>query len=128
LFSQIQAAIPDRIYQGTFDYLIQLGIVFIFVLLVLGLVGLWMIGTLGTIIKFGGFTIEKREDELFIKRGLLETKEITIPYDRIQAIEVQQSMLRKPLKFSRVIAVTAGSSAQSEGVNPIIFPMIPDQK
>lgn len=128
LFSQIQEAIPDGVYEDALDYLIQLSIILIFVLFLLGLIGLWLLGTLGTVIKFGGFTIEKREDELFIKRGLLETKEISIPYDRIQAIEVQQSILRKPLKFSRVIAVTAGSSEQSEGANPIIFPMIPDRE
>src|SRR5699024_5560029 len=82
-------------------------------------------GTLGTVIKFGNFSIEKRPEELFVKRGLLETKELTIPYDRIQSIEIEQSISRKPLKLCRVIAVTAGSGRSVREANPIIFPLLP---
>lgn len=128
LFGQIQQYLPDSLFENMLDYIIHLGLIFLTVLLVLGFIALWLLGTLGTVIKFGRFTIEKRDEELFVTRGLLETKEMTIPYDRIQAIEIQQNILRKPLKFSRVIAVTAGSSAHLDGTNPVIFPMIPDKE
>lgn len=124
LFSQVQQFIPDAAYEQAVDYVIQFSIVFIIVMFFLGLIILWLVGTLGTILKFGNFTIEKRPEELFIKRGLLETKELTIPYDRIQSIEVEQSILRKPLKFSRVIAVTAGSTDNLKEANPVIFPLL----
>ena len=127
LFSQVQQFIPDRAYEQAIDYFIQLSIVFIVVSFILLLVGLWMLGTLGTVIKFGNFIIEKRPKELFIKRGLLETKELTIPFDRIQAIEVEQSILRRPLKCSRVVAVTAGSSENMTEANPVIFPLLRDK-
>src|SRR5699024_9536714 len=107
LFSQVEQFIPESTYERTFDYLIQLSVVFIVVLVILGLIFLWLIATLGTVLKYGNFTIEKRPDELFIKRGLLETKELTIPYDRIQAIEVEQNILRKVLNVSRIVANTA---------------------
>src|SRR5699024_6976197 len=102
--------------------------VFIIVLLVFGLIALWGIATIGTVIKYGGFTIEKRPDELFVKRGLLETKELTIPYDRIQAIDVEQNILRMPFKFSRVITITAGSGEGMDEGNPIIFPLLPEKE
>lgn len=127
LFSQVQQFIPDSTYERAFDYLIQLNVIFIIILVVLGLIALWLVAILGTVLKYGKFTIEKRPDELFIKRGLLETKELTIPYDRIQAIEIQQNILRKPLKFSRVIANTAASGEKKEEINPIIFPLIPNK-
>lgn len=127
LFSQVQQFIPEAVYKQGIDYLIQLSIIFIIVAIVLGFIALWMLATLGTVVKFGHFTIEKRPDELFVKRGLLETKELTIPYDRIQAIEVQQNILRKPLKYSRVIAITAGNGADAGEANPIIYPLLPDK-
>src|SRR5699024_11621856 len=52
-------------------------------------------------------------------------KELTIPYDRIQSIELEQSILRKPLKLCRVIAVTAGSGSSVREANPVIFPLLP---
>jgi len=127
LFSQVQQFIPEAAYKQGIDYLVQLSIVFIIMAIVLGFIALWMVATLGTVIKYGHFTIEKHTDELFIKRGLLETKELTIPYDRIQAIEVQQNILRKPLKYSRVIAITAGHGTDANEDNPIIFPLLPDK-
>lgn len=127
LFSQVQQYIPESAYEQTYEYLIRLSIIFIIVVIVLGLIALWMLGTLGTVIKYGDFTIEKRPEELFVKRGLLETKELTIPYGRIQAIEVQQNILRKPLGVSRVIAITAASSDNFQESNPIIFPLLPDK-
>jgi len=125
LFSQIQQFIPDSAYKQAVDFVIQFSIVFLVVVFFVGLILLWLIGTLGTVIKFGNFSIEKRPEELFVKRGLLETKELTIPYDRIQSIEIEQSILRKPLKLCRVIAVTAGSGSSVREANPVIFPLLP---
>src|SRR5699024_10241497 len=125
LFSQIQQFIPDSAYKQAVDFVIQFSIVFLVVVYFVALILLWLIGTLGTVIEFGNFSIEKRPEELFVKRGLLETKELTIPYDRIQSIEIEQSILRKPLKLCRVIAVTAGSGSSVREANPVIFPLLP---
>lgn len=127
LFSQVQQFIPDSAYEQTLDYVIQLGVIVLIIMLFLSLVALWMLGTLGTVIKYGHFTIEKRPEELFVKRGLLETKELTIPYDRIQAIEVQQNILRKVFNVSRVVAITAASGEFMQESNPIIYPLLPDK-
>lgn len=125
LFSQIEQFIPEATFEQALDYMIQLSVVFIVAAFILLLVGLWLLGTLGTVIKFGNFTIHKRAEELFIKRGLLETKELTIPYDRIQAIEVEQSILRKPFRLARIVAITAGGTEGLAEANPVIFPLLP---
>src|SRR5699024_3828348 len=123
-FSHIQQFIPDSAYKQALVFVIQFSIVFLVVVFFVALILFWLIGTLGTVIKFGNFSIEKRPEELFVKRGLLETKELTIPYDRIQSIEIEQSILRKPLKLCRVIAVTAGSGSSVREANPVIFPLL----
>ena len=120
-FSQIQQVIPDNMYEQTFKWLVQMSAVFLIVLAVLLLALLWLFGIAGTMIKFGNFIIEKRPEELFIKRGLLETKELTIPYDRIQAVEIEQNLLRQPLKFARIMAVVAGGT---DSAFPVVFPLM----
>src|SRR5699024_8368307 len=69
-FFKIEQFIPEHIFDSTLEWLISLSIVFIFVLICIILVLFWLIGIAGTMIKYGNFTITKRQDELFITRGL----------------------------------------------------------
>lgn len=123
-FSQIQQLIPENVYESTFNWLFGLGIVLIVFLSIIALFILWLFGIAGTMIKYGNFTIEKREKELFIKRGLLETKELTIPFERIQAIGVEQTIIRQPIKFVQVFAVVAGGSFDNMEPFPVLFPIM----
>ena len=91
---------------------------------ILFLLILWLLGIAGTMIRYGNFTIEKRQNELFIKRGLLETKELTIPYHRIQAIGVEQSIIRQPFGYVRLFAVVAGGSFDQLETFPVLFPLM----
>src|SRR5699024_4996975 len=79
-FSQLEEFIPRSVFNATYQYMISLGILVLIVLGLFLLFVLWLIGIANTMIKYGNFTIEKRNNELFIKRGLLETKELTIPF------------------------------------------------
>lgn len=124
VFSQIEELIPQAVYKSTYAFFIQSGVVFLITSIILFLFLLWLIGIAGTMIRYGKFTIEKRETELFIKRGLIETKELTIPFDRIQAIAVKQSLIRKPLKYVKVTAVVAGGSFDKQEAFPVIFPLM----
>src|SRR5699024_8042626 len=85
-------------------------------------------GIAGTMIKYGNFTIEKREKELFIKRGLLETKELTIPFDRIQAIGVQQTLIRQQIKYVQVFAVVEGGSFDNMEQFRVLFPIMRERE
>lgn len=124
LFTQLEEFIPETVYSQAFQWLIQLSMVLIVGLIVMILLVIWAAGIAGTMLKYGNFTIEKREKELFIKRGLLETKELTIPFDRIQAIKVQESALRQPFGFVQVTAIVAGDSFDSQEAFPVLFPVM----
>lgn len=124
VFSQIEELIPQAAYKSAYSFVVQSGIVFIVTSIIFLLFLLWLIGIAGTMIRYGRFTIEKRETELFIKRGLIETKELTIPFDRIQAIAVKQSLIRKPLKYVKLTAVVAGGSFDKQEAFPVIFPLM----
>lgn len=124
IFNQIEELLPDKLYKSAYVWLINLGIVAIITFVLFLLFLLWVLGIAGTMIKYGNFRIEKRRRELLIKRGLLEVKELTIPFDRIQAIGIEQSPIRQPFKFVRIFAVVAGGSFDNSESFPVLFPLL----
>src|SRR5699024_1560480 len=124
LFSQIEELIPRKVFNMAYNWLISTSIAFLIILIVFLAFLLWVFGIAGTMIRYGNFTIEKRKNELFIRRGLLETKELTIPYERIQAIGIEQSPIRQPFGFVRVFAVVAGGSFDKLEGFPVLFPIM----
>lgn len=124
VFSQVEDLIPRKVFNVAFDWIITIGIVVLVIFIIMLVFLLWLFGIAGTMIRYGNFTIEKRQNELFIKRGLLETKELTIPYERIQAIGIEQSPIRQAFGFVRVFAVVAGGSFDKLEAFPVLFPMM----
>src|SRR5918998_2016801 len=62
-----------------------------------GLLLAWSLAIAGTVLAYADFTLSREGDFLYIKRGLLERREATIPLSRIQAIRISEGLLRQPL-------------------------------
>lgn len=127
VFSQIEELIPSHVYKSVYSFVFETGIFILVASILFFVFILWIVGIAGTMIKYGNFTIEKRENELFIKRGLIETKELTIPFDRIQAISINQSIIRQPINYVKVTAVVAGGSFDRHELFPVIFPLMKEK-
>lgn len=124
-FSEMEQFIPDNIYENTINWVIGLSIVIMIVLGMLVLILLWVLGIAGTMIKYGNFTITKNENELFITRGLLEKKQLTIPLSRIQAVGIEESIIRQPLGYVTLFAEVAGGSIEKgEEFSTVLFPIL----
>lgn len=124
VFTQIEEMIPKKVFNEAYHWLSELGMFFLIILIIFLLFLLWLFGIAGTMIRYGNFTIEKRGEELFIKRGFLETKELTIPFERIQAVGVEQSIIRQPFGLVRVFAIVAGGSFDKLEAFPVLFPLM----
>lgn len=83
----------------------------------------WLFAFLGTIIKFYGFQVEVRGEELVISRGLLERKQMTVPFNRIQAVQIKEGVLRQPLGYASLHLESAGYGDES-GNSAALFPLI----
>lgn len=124
-FSQLEQFIPESYYENTLTWIIGLSLTLIIGLGIIVLVLLWLFGIAGTMIKYGHFMITKNEDELFITRGLLEKKQSTIPLGRIQAVGIQESIIRQPLGYVTVFAEVAGGMAgKGEDFSTMLHPML----
>lgn len=125
IFSEAEAFIPEQIFDQTTAWLLAqaIGTLIIFSILVLGVI--WLISVIGSVIKYGDFTIVRYENELYITRGLWEKKQLTIPLGRIQSVGIKQNGLRLPFKLgSLFVEIAGGEVDDKENFRTIIFPLI----
>jgi putative membrane protein len=89
-----------------------------------GLLLAWLLAIAGTVLAYTGFTLSREGDFLYIKRGLLERREATIPLARIQAVRISEGMLRQPFGLAAVHVESAGYG-EDAGVSTMLFPLLP---
>ncbi|WP_017471650.1 PH domain-containing protein [Amphibacillus jilinensis] len=123
--SEAELFIPDAIYQSTSAWLFAQALGTLIALSMILFILMWLLGVLGSIIKYGDFTVVRYEKELYITRGLWEKKQLSIPLKRIQAVGIKQNIIRLPFKLATVyLEVAGGEVDQSENMRTIIFPLI----
>ena len=84
----------------------------------------WLLAIGGTVLAHTGFTLSRDGDFLYIKRGLLERREATIPLARIQAVRVVEGLLRQPFGLATLRVESAGYG-EASGVSTPLFPLLP---
>ena len=86
----------------------------------------WVLAILGTVFAHAGFTLSHSADGkyLYIKRGLLQRYETTVPLARIQAIRVVEGVLRQPFGLAALRVESAGFG-EEQGVSTTLFPLLP---
>jgi len=89
-----------------------------------GLLLAWFLAIAGTVLAYADFTLSREGDFLYIKRGLLERREATIPLSRIQAIRVSEGVLRQPFGLAAVRVESAGYG-EDAGVSTMLLPLLP---
>ncbi|HEX5701107.1 MAG TPA: PH domain-containing protein [Rubrobacter sp.] len=96
----------------------------VLILLPTGLLLAWLLAIAGTVLAYSGFMLSREGDFLYIKRGLLERREATIPLSRIQAVRVSEGLLRQPFGLSSLRVESAGYG-EDAGISTMLFPLLP---
>lgn len=124
-FSQLDDLIPyERLFRGVEEWAVS-NLIIIILFLFGGFVAAWIIALIGTMLKYANFNVIKTERDLVISQGLLEKRQITIPLTRIQAIRINENILRQWLGYASVIVESAGGSASNqEGSKVMLLPLI----
>lgn len=84
----------------------------------------WLLAIAGTVLAHYDFTLSRDGDFLYIKRGLLERREATIPLSRIQAVRASEGALRQPFGLASLRVESAGYG-EDAGVSTFLFPLLP---
>lgn len=83
----------------------------------------WLLSFLGTTIRYFGFLLTVKDNELQIRHGLFEQRQITVPFNRIQAIQVKEGLLRQPFGYASLIIESAGYG-EDQGNSTTLYPLI----
>jgi putative membrane protein len=87
----------------------------------------WLLGTVAivvvalattltvSVVRDGGFVVLRRGDDLILRRGLLGTRESTVPLRRVQVVRVAANPLRRALGVASLRIHSAGGSAGGAG-------------
>jgi putative membrane protein len=129
ILGAISGQMDQFINQENLQYLLDRLPGFNNVTLIIGLVIVifilsWGLSFLGVILTHADFTIKKYKKELVISSGLLERKQITIPFDRVQAVRFTEGVLRQPFGFGMLFVESAGFQQQEKQRSIVLAPYI----
>lgn len=92
------------------------------VLLFFALLG-WFFSVVGAVVGYHDFALEKAGGELRKRYGLLGRREGSVPLSRVQAIRVEESLLRRPLGLAALKVETAGAGPGQRGGAEAFLPL-----
>ncbi len=116
--------LSERVLARLYEFLAPTSVVALAALaLVVGFFA-WLLAIAGTVLAYTGFTLSRDGDFLYIKRGLLERREATIPLARIQAVQMVEGVLRQPFGLAMLKVESAGYG-EDAGVSTTLFPLLP---
>lgn len=126
LFSQLDQVLSEQQMMTYLEALVPASIstyMIVYIIIFLIIIS-WLLSFLGTIIKHFGFTLTVKKQELVIKQGLFEQRQLTIPFNRIQAIQIKEGLMRQPFGYATLILESAGYGEQQEN-STTLYPLIP---
>ncbi len=97
---------------------------FLTLLVLAGLVVAWLLSIVGSVIRYGGFSVERKGDEIIVRRGLLERREVAISVSRVQAVRIVESLSRQPFGYGALYVESAGH-AEERGKSTYLHPCLP---
>lgn len=85
-------------------------------------------GVVRTFLRYGRYEIASDDKTIFISKGILEESTFTISKDKVQAVEVTQSLIKRMLGLAEVKLISAGSVGESEDETNSLYPFLPVQR
>lgn len=120
------ATIGDELFfeglrRGWFERL-PAGPALVLTALVVALVA-WTISTLGSIVAFAHFTVERDENRLRIRRGLAQRRVASLPLSRVHAVRIVEGVVRQPFGLASLRLETAGYRGEPAAAQTL-FPLL----
>ena len=84
----------------------------------------YLFSFIGVILRYSDFKITRKEKEILITSGLLERKQITVPFNRIQAIRFVEGIFRQPFGYGMVYVESAGFEQKNNERSIVLHPFL----
>jgi len=84
-------------------------------------------GIVRTFLKYGKYQISSDHDRIYITKGVIEETTFSISKEKVQAIEIKQSLMKRLLGLAEVKLTSAGSLSSGEDTLEInsLYPFLP---
>ncbi|MDM5296474.1 PH domain-containing protein [Peribacillus simplex] len=81
-------------------------------------------GIISTFVKYGKYEISSDHDRIYIKKGLLDESAFSIQKEKVQAVEISQSIIKRVLGLAEVKLISAGSTGDEELETNTLYPFL----
>jgi putative membrane protein len=81
-----------------------------------------------SVVRDGAFVVLRVGEDLVLRRGLLGTRESTVPLRRVQVVRVTANPLRRALGVATLRIHSAGGSAGGGGERRAVIPLVTDDE
>jgi putative membrane protein len=98
------------------------------VLLVLALTLSVVIGFIQTSMKYGNYIISDDNERIYIDKGVGNVISFSIQKQKVQAIIVEQSILKRLLGLASIKLISAGGSKEKDEETSSLYPFMPKQE
>ncbi|WP_187119050.1 PH domain-containing protein [Bacillus marasmi] len=124
--AQFSQMIPYKKLFHRFEDIITNGMVFVSILVFIVFIFVWVVALISMMLKYADFKVVKSGEDLIISRGVIEKRQVTIPFKRIQAIRISQNILRQPLGYATVYLENAGGGLnEQDGITKfMLLPLV----
>jgi putative membrane protein len=117
----------EKTAKNALEYLLMNGWVLI-ILLVVALALSVVIGFIQTSIKYGNYVISDDQERIYIEKGIGNVISYTIPKHKVQAVIVEQSLLKRVLGLAAIKLISAGGSKAENQETSALYPFMPKQE
>lgn len=117
----------DESAKGVFHYFKEHLWLLLPLVIVVMLVSL-LIGFIQTMIKYGNYEIASDDERIYISKGVLTLSSFSIQKNRVQAIEIKQSLIKRLLGMAEVKIVSAGQTGDEEDESNSLYPFMAKHK
>lgn len=125
VFSQLVPFIPETFWETVIDQITSTAAATIVLVGLILLLLSWLISALAFMVQNANFTVKRQNNSLQISWGLIEQKQLTLKMHRLQAISIQEGIIRQPLGRCALAAEVAGGGSRDQDYTTVLFPLIP---
>lgn len=100
------------------------------VIIIVFIVASTIFGIVRTFLKYGKYEISSDLERIYITKGVLDETAFSISKERVQAIEIEQSMIKRWLGLAEVKLISAGSLESNKNMHEInsLYPFLPKKR
>ena len=123
-FSQLYPYVPEAFWEYLLEQVTSTATATVLLVTAFLLLLSWGVSTLAFMVQYANFTLHRQQDQLQVSWGLIEQKQLTVSLHRLQALSIQEGVLRQPLGRCAIIAEVAGGSSRDQDYITLLFPLL----